>query len=748
MAEVVRATSITEVFERVRADGRTALLEPEGYAVAQQLGIATPAHVFVAGPREAESADLTLLPTEFVVLKVISPGIPHKSDVGGVRTVPNDRDAIVEAIGQMERRLAGHTIAGYTINEFVPHSEALGGQLLIGMRWTPDFGPVVTVGPGGIHAEWLSEHLEQGRSAAVLAPGVMDSDRVERLLKGRAFTDLVTGQARGGIGHFEWAALLDVVQRCLQFAESPDAGHLEEFEINPLVPSARGPMALDVLARLRSDRPQPPPPRPLHKLKALLQPRSIAIMGVSERHNPGRTIVQNTLREGFPRGNLHIVKPNMDEIDGVRCYPDLDSLPDAVDLLVLSIAANQVPDTVDKVVASQCAESIIVIPGGLGERSGTIDLADRMVATLTTSRATNWQGPIVNGGNCLGILSRPGRYDTTFIPDYKLPERPAETAPVALISQSGAFAVSRLSKLLGLNPRYSISVGNQIDVTVGDYLTYLKDDPEIEVFACYVEGFRPLDGLRWLAAAREITESGRHVILYRAGRTPAGTQATASHTAAIAGDYAVARELADEAGVVVADSLADFDDLVRLFGYLRRKTVGGWRLGAVSNAGFECVAIADSLGRFELAPFTDVTVNRIETVLDSCRLDGVVEARNPVDLTPIMSDEAYGEVVRAVLADDTVDVGVVGCVPLTGALNTLEAAAHHAEDIDGEHSIVRYLVQLGEETGKAWIAVVDAGPLYHAMATKLQEHGVPTFRTADRALRLFEIYCRRMTEAW
>ncbi len=748
MADVATARGIGGVFERVRTEGRTTLLEPEGYAVARHLRIATPAHVFVPGSLEAERADLTPIATGLVVLKVISPEILHKSDVGGVRKVPNNRDAIVEAIGQMEQRLAGHTIAGFTINEFVPHSEALGGQLLIGMRWTPDFGPVVALGPGGVHTEWLSEHLEHGRSAVVLAPGLMDSGRLESLLKGRALTDLVTGQARGGTGHFEWAALLDLVQRCMQFARSTEAEQLEEFEINPLVPSARGPMALDVLARLRADAAEPLAPRPLQKLKSLLEPKSIAIMGVSDRQNPGRTILQNTLREGFPPESLHIVKPNADEIDGVRCYPDLASLPEAVDLLVLSIAARQVPDTVDEVTVSQRAESIIVIPGGLGERSGTIDLADRIVETLASSRATDWQGPVVNGGNCLGVISRPGRYDTTFIPEHKLPERPPETAPVALISQSGAFAVSRLSKLLGLNPRYSISVGNQVDVTVGDYLTHLKDDPEIKVFACYVEGFRPLDGRRWLAAAREITESGRHVILYRAGRTSAGTQATASHTAAIAGDYTVARDLAEAAGVVVADSLADFDDLVRLFCYLRRKTVGGWRLGAVSNAGFECVAIADNLGRFELAPLTDATVSRIETVLDTCRLNGVVEAQNPVDLTPIMSDEGYGEVVRAVFSDDTVDVGVVGCVPLTGALNTLEAAAHHTEDIGGDRSIVRYLEEMGRETGKAWVAVVDAGPLYDAMATRLQEHGVPTFRTADRALRLFEIYCRRMTEVW
>jgi acyl-CoA synthetase (NDP forming) len=748
LADVVRGQNIRDVCERVLTSGRTTLLEPEGYAIAALLGITTPSHVFVSRVEDAETADLSTINTASVVLKVVSREVLHKTDVGGVRTVANDRVAIVDAMRQMERCLLGHEVSGYLIAEFVPHSEALGGQLLIGMRWTTDFGPVVTVSNGGVHAEWLADNLKDGRGTAVLTPSLPKGEQVENALKYRAFADLAAGKVRGSAEHFEPRVLAELLGQFLAFADSPDGTYFAELEINPLVPSASGPMALDVLARLRSDISEPPPARPLHKLQALLQPSTIALMGVSEDINPGRIILRNTLREGFPRGNIYVVKPNTDEIDGVRCCPDLASLPDAVDLLVLSVAAGQVPDIVDEVVASRCAKSIIVIPGGLGERNGTADLADRVATTLRGSRATDWQGPIVNGGNCLGVLSRPGRYDTTFIPDHKLPEPGPRTTPLALISQSGAFAVSRLSKLLGLNPRYSISIGNQVDLTVGDYLAHLKDDREVEVFACYVEGFRPLDGQRWLAAAREIVASGRQVILYRAGRTPAGARATASHTAAIAGDYTVARELARAAGVVVADSLADFDDLIRLFCYLQAKTVGGWRLGAVSNAGFECVAIADNLGRFELASLAEATVSRIDSVLRRCRLDGVVEARNPVDLTPIMSDSAFGEVAREVLHDDMVDVGFVGCVPLTGALNTLEAASHHDEDIDNEGSIVRRLVDLRIETSKPWIAVVDAGPLYDAMARKLQEHGVPTFRTADRALRLFEVYCRRKTEVW
>ena len=97
-----------------------------------------------------------------------------------------------------------------------------------------------------------------------------------------------------------------------------------------------------------------------------------------------------------------------------------------------------------------------------------------MREALAAARASAWQGPLINGGNCLGIRSLPGRYDTMFIPEYKLPVPTGAVAPLAFVSQSGAFAVARMSKLGRLNPKYAITLGNQMDLTVGDYLAYLR----------------------------------------------------------------------------------------------------------------------------------------------------------------------------------------------------------------------------------------------------------------------------------
>ncbi len=733
-------TRVGAILHGAREAGRDVLLETEGLDMLDALGIRAPAHLFVRNSREAADADLASLAGDRVVVKVVSPQILHKSDVGGVAIVAHDRQRVVAAIQDMEERLGRRGVVGFTINQFVAYDPILGSELLLGLRWTADFGPVVTFGAGGIYTEFLAANFQPGRDVAILSPA-LDADLADALGE-VAVTRLAAGSLRGQPPRIRLEALTAAVSAFLALGARFVPAGITECEINPLVITRDGLVALDILVKLGDGTAPAPSSRPVAKLRHLLEPRSAAVIGVSEKLNPGHIILNNLIREGFDTSRLYVVKPGLDRLEGCRCYPDVASLPEKVDLFILAINAAQAPDTVADIIEQQKAEGLIVIPGGLEEKAGSEPLVARMRSALAASRASAWQGPLINGGNCLGIRSRPGRYDTMFIPEYKMPVPRGAQSPVAIVSQSGAFAVSRMSKLSGLNPRYSISVGNQMDLTIGDYLAYLKEDPEIEVFAVYVEGFRPLDGVKVLEAASAIVASGRTVILYRAGRTAAGARASASHTASIAGDYAVTRQLAARAGVIVADTLADFDDLTRLFTLLRAKRVDGHGLGAISNAGFECVAIADNLGAFELASFARATGDRLAAVFRGARIDTVVDIHNPIDLTPMTGDAAYEEVVRTVMDDPNVHAGIVGCVPLTAALNTLPPGSGHRDDLCREDAVGPRLVRFMAECPKPWVAVVDAGVLYDPFAQLLEAGGVPTFRAADRALRLLNVFCR------
>jgi acyl-CoA synthetase (NDP forming) len=738
---------VATVLERARAEGRDALLEPEAFALVAALGIHVPFQCFVRNAAEAAAVDLEPFGGEHLVVKVASPALPHKTDVGGVAVVQRDAARVAAAVADMARRLAEYPVAGYTLSEYVPHPSELGGELLVGLRQTDDFGPIVTVALGGVHAELLARHLTPGADLAVIGGGRGSADQIAGALAAKPVTRIAGGLERGRAVLISLDRLGTLLASLLAFAATPEGEQVAELEINPLALAPDGPVALDVLVALRHGRPSPAPARPLHKIRHLLEPQRVALVGVSaDTVNAGRLILRNMLREGFPSSGVTVVHPRATTIDGVRCCASIAALPAPVDLCVLAVAAPRVPDLVTELVATRKAESLIVIPGGLGEREGSGSLEARVQQVLAAERATAWGGPVVNGGNCLGVRSAPGRYDATFIPDYKLRPRGEAVAPVALIAQSGAFAVARWSKLAGINPRYLVSVGNQTDLTVGDYLTYLKDDRAVGLFACYVEGFRPLDGRQWLEAAAAIVASGRQVLLYRGARTLAGVRAGASHTAAIAGDYVVTRELARQAGVLVADTLDEFDDLLRLFALLGDRSPAGLRLGALSNAGFECVAIADNLGPFVLARLGPPTIERLGAVLRAAGLSDVVDVRHPLDVTPMMGDAAFAECAAALLDDDGVDVGLVGCVPLTGALQTLPAGTDHVEDAAGPAALAARLGRLRRESGKAWVAVVDAGARYDALAALLEQQQVPTFRSADRALRAFGSFCRTMSE--
>lgn len=721
--------------------GRRALLETEGIVLLENLGFKTPEHAFIRGSADVPSVDLDRFRGDRVVVKVISSEILHKSDVGGVLFVPRARSEVAAAVADMEKRFAGRAVEGYTIHQFVAYDRALGSELLLGVRWTPDFGPVVVFGAGGIYTEFLAHNFQAGRDIAVISAEEPPADGLEAVLSRVAVMPLLTGGLRGQKALISLEKIAEAIEKAAAFARAFVPAYVSEFEINPLVVSDGDLVALDVVVKLSDEPLSLPPDRPVEKISRLLTPRSVAVMGVSEKMNPGHVILNNLIREGFDKGRIYVVKPGTESIEGCRCYPDIASLPETVDLFVLSVDAQQASAAVIDVAQTRKAESMIVIPGGLEEKVGTEDFVSRMHEALRASREEEWRGPVINGGNSLGIRSIPGRYDTMFIPPYKIALPDKAPSPLAMISQSGAFSISKNNKVSSVNPLYTISFGNQMDLTVGDYLDYMKEDPAVEIFAVYVEGFKALDGLHFLRAAGDAVRRGKTVILYKAGRTSAGAQASASHTASIAGDYPVTRELCRNAGIVVADTIADFEDLTMLFACLREKEVRGRRLGAMSNAGFESVAMADNLARFELPAFCKATAEALRGEFKKLRIDAIVDVHNPLDLTPMTTDAGYDAIIRAMLDDENVDVGMVGCVPMTPALNTLEKGEGHREDVHADDGIVARMRRIKDSSPKAWAAVVDAGPIYDEMAALLKAHEIPTFRTADRAMRLFHVFC-------
>ncbi|NCC94995.1 MAG: CoA-binding protein, partial [Opitutae bacterium] len=357
-------------------------------------------------------------------------------------------------------------------------------------------------------------------------------------------------------------------------------------------------------------------------------------------------IVENILAQGFAPENVTILREGAPDQSGVRCVPDLAALPHKLDLLVVAVGAAQVPDLVEEIISRDAAHAVMLIPGGMGETEDSRERAAQVVARINQAHGEGDGGPIFLGANCMGVVSRPGRYDTWFIPEEKLPrDRGKPYRRAALVSQSGAFMLHRSSQCPELVPAYMISMGNQTDLTLGDMVSYFKDSDQVDVIAVYAEGFSDLDGLAFCRAVREAVMAGKEVVFYKAGRTPEGKSATSGHTASLAGDFMVCESCVRQAGAIVAQNFNQFQDLFLLAETLNAKKIRGNRLAAVSGAGFEAVGMADSIQSddysMQLAPFAPESVEKIAGVLREKRLDALVSIVNPLDINPAADDDAH-----------------------------------------------------------------------------------------------------------
>jgi indolepyruvate ferredoxin oxidoreductase beta subunit len=745
--------AINQILETAYKQDRRQLFEHEVYGLLELLGASSPPqHVFIPNGMTVTKETLARFPGDKVVLKIVSPDIAHKSDTGAVVFAPNDWEIVAREINQMIAQQAQYSsrLAGVLIVEFVEHSQAgFGKELFVGVRATREFGPVIAAGLGGVDTEYFAQKLRPGLAVAKALATDTSAEEFFKLFKQTAAYDILSGRARGHTRIVADGELMRCFRAFIALArrfctdrgdEGPD---VQELEVNPFAFKRQMMIPLDGRGRL-APATKRPVARPIAKVNSLLQPRSIAVLGASsKRENFGRIILNNVKDCGFPLDHLYAVKEGEAALDGVRCVPTINDLPEKIDLLIMAAAPKDMPGFFRELIDSGKVTSVIIIPGGLGETEGTEEIQEKIRHVIRGSRGRADGGPIFLGGNCLGLRSRPGKFDTFFIQSKKLdPRREAAPRPVALISQSGAFIITRMSNLQTLDPTFAISIGNQIDLTVSDMLRAVADREEIEAIGVYVEGFQDLDGIAFVRAVQEVTAAGKLVVFYKAGRTEAGRSATAGHTASIAGDYDICLSAVESAGAIIAETFREFEEMLELAAALHGKKVNGRRIGAVSNAGYETVGMADAIigprHRVELPKLSEQTAANLGKVLAKYKLDKLVNVRNPLDVTPMANDEAYENCVRTFLEDPEIDAVVAAAVPLSPEMQNMP------EELERPGSIARRIPVLFHESDKPLVAVVDSGPPFEELARTLRAAGVPLFRSADEAVHCLGRYlCHR-----
>jgi acyl-CoA synthetase (NDP forming) len=774
---------LTNLLELVAKTGRNSLFEHEVYQFIQLIGGETPPQFhFLAKDERLEVQKLQALPGEQVVIKIVSEYILHKSDVGGVRITSKNGEDVLSTIRRMSfeipekfaeillrhpdqapapyRGLTGDDlhaaiagdIHGYLLCQYMlPDSEEFGNELLVSLRNSREFGMILSAGLGGRDTELYAARFRKGQAVVSASTEQVDGQTFFTLFKQTISYKKLAGLTRGQKRIVTDSQLLECFEALIQVARhfSPSSNVspylIEELEVNPFAFSNHLMMPLDGLCRFSTSK-QILPTRPIEKIDKLLHPGTIGIVGISTKKlNIGRIILNNILANGFSRDKLTLIHPEASEIDTITTVPHLTALTEKLDLLILAVNSAQVPNMIEEILQHNLAESVILISGGLGEQHEQQHLVAKIQAKIIAARKESSQAPIFLGANSLGILSHPGRYDAMFIPDSKLPKnRGNYKRTIGLVSQSGAYMITRMSTLTFLDPAYAISIGNQIDLTAGDFLHYLNKVNELQTLAFYMEGFTDLDGLSFSQAIRTAILMDKEVIFYKAGRTPEGKNALSGHTASIAGDYMVCESCISQAGAMVADTFNAFEGLLRLSCTLYGKTILSNSIAAVSNAGYEAVGIADNiLGedyRLEMASLSRSSLEKLRAILDRANLNSLTSVQNPLDITPMASEDVYLDVIATLLEDDNIDSVVAAIVPLTPILHTLPEELDQNNKFGSENSIVDRISSLNAVSPKPLIIVVDSGRLYDPMADGFQDHGLPVFRSADIAVSVLGKY--------
>lgn len=382
-------------------------------------------------------------------------------------------------------------------------------------------------------------------------------------------------------------------------------------------------------------------------IEALLNPKSVAIIGASPDANKLNGRPQHFMQRDGYAGAIYPVNPKYAEINGLTCYPDIASLPEAPDLGVVVVAAARATRAVAEL-GKKGAKVAVMFSSGFGETGK--EGRTREAALLATARE---HGIRLCGPNTLGVINSFIRMPATF---SQYADQPPEAGPVAFASQSGAFGtgIAALARSRGLGIGYFVNTGNQADITLMEALSHTLDDQRIRVASAYLEGLREGDQL--VDLADKSIRAGKPLIAVKVGRKAAGARAAASHTGSLAVEDAVFDGVARQRGVIRARNEAHMLDLVSAFAHCGIPEGGGVAL--VTQSGGAGVLMADRAEELGLCvpELGGATRRNLRKVIPDFGAAG-----NPVDITGqfLAEPRIMTESVRLVLEDPQVHVGVV-----------------------------------------------------------------------------------------
>ncbi len=439
-------------------------------------------------------------------------------------------------------------------------------------------------------------------------------------------------------------------------------------------------------------------------LHALFQPKSLALVGATDRPGSvGRAVLQNLINGPF-QGQTLPVNPGRNEVLGLPCFPGVRNLPGPIDLAVVVTPADSVPGVIRECVDLGCGGAVVISAGFKETGAGGLELERRLLQEAHRGDLR------VIGPNCLGIMTPRVGLNATFA------ESIARPGNLAFISQSGALCTAILDWSLEENIGFSafVSVGSMADVGWGDLIDHFGSDPNTKAIVLYMETVG--DARSFMSAAREVALQ-KHIIVIKPGRTSEAAKAAASHTGSLAGSDDVLDAAFHRCGVLRVDSLSELFNMAEVLA--KQPTPKGPRLTVVTNAGGPGVIAADAViaGQGRLANLSESTLQKLNQILPPHWSKG-----NPVDVIGDATPDRYAQALAIAASDPETD-GLL-------AILTPQGMTHPAQ-------LAAAAIGQAQRLNKPLLASWMGGSAVRSSQEALNQAGIPTFAFPDDAARAF-----------
>ena len=428
-------------------------------------------------------------------------------------------------------------------------------------------------------------------------------------------------------------------------------------------------------------------------LDAIFAPKTVAVIGATDRTGSvGRTLLWNLISNPFG-GTVFPVNPKRDNVLGIKAYKEIADIPSAIDLAIIATPAPTVPGVIRQCGAASI-KGVIILSAGFKEIGAVGIELERQILDEARRHQIRIIGP-----NCLGLMNPHNGLNATFAGAM------AKPGNVGFISQSGALCTAILDWSFQENIGFSafVSIGSMLDVSWGDLIYHLGDDPHTTSIAIYMESIG--DASSFLSAAREVALT-KPIIVIKGGRTGAAAEAAASHTGTLAGSDDVLDTAFRRCGVLRVDTIEDLFNMTELLAKQPRPK--GKRLTILTNAGGPGVLATDALIKKQgaLAPLLPETTTKLDEVLPAHW-----SRHNPIDILGDATAERYAQALKIAAADSNSDGLLVILTPqaMTDATQIALQLQETLKDLNGKPLLASWM---GGENVAEGEAILNRAGIY------------------------------------